>query len=154
MIQAGSYDDFEADIAGRALSANDDDERGLVGTVAVVTGAGRGLGREVARRLAAQGAALGIAARRGEELEETVRLIEAGGGTVSAFALDVSDEAAVQNLVDTVQRDMGPVDLLVNNAAVVAPLGPIWECHPPSGGDCLRSICWGPSSALELCCVE
>ena len=102
----------------------------LLGQVAVVTGGGRGLGREVACRLAAEGVNVAVAARSADELDETVRLIKDSGGQATAFALDVSSSGAVEQLIDAVERDAGPVELLVNNAAVVAPLGPVWEVAP------------------------
>lgn len=52
------------------------------------------------------------------------------GGQATAFELDVSNAGAVQQLIDAVERDPGPVDLLVNNAAVIPPLGPVWEVAP------------------------
>jgi NAD(P)-dependent dehydrogenase (short-subunit alcohol dehydrogenase family) len=102
----------------------------LLGQVAVVTGGGRGLGRAVACRLAAEGVNVAVAARSTDELDKTVRLIEESGGQATAFAMDVSNAEAVQQLIDAVERDAGPVDLLVNNAAVIPPLGPIWEVAP------------------------
>jgi NAD(P)-dependent dehydrogenase (short-subunit alcohol dehydrogenase family) len=101
--------------------------RVLLGKVAVVTGGGRGLGREVARRLAAEGAHVAVAARSEDELRETVALITGAGGRASAFTVDVSDSSAVEQLVVAVEFQAGPVDLLVNNAAVIWPLGPAWE---------------------------
>jgi NAD(P)-dependent dehydrogenase (short-subunit alcohol dehydrogenase family) len=102
----------------------------LAGRVAVVTGGGRGLGREVAQRLAAEGARVAVAARSADELEETVRSIAKAGGHAAAHTVDVSDAGAVQQMMALVEHDMGPVDLLVNNAAVIQPLGPVWEVAP------------------------
>jgi NAD(P)-dependent dehydrogenase (short-subunit alcohol dehydrogenase family) len=102
----------------------------LLGRVAVVTGGGRGLGREVACRLAAEGVNVAVAARSADELDETVRLIKDPGGQATQFAMDVSNPGAVHQLIDAVERNAGPVDLLVNNAAVIPPLGPVWEVAP------------------------
>jgi NAD(P)-dependent dehydrogenase (short-subunit alcohol dehydrogenase family) len=102
----------------------------LAGQVAVVTGAGRGLGRDLALRLAAEGAHVAVAARSAGEVAETAELVRASGGRAGAFTLDVSDAEAVHQLVAEVERTAGPVDLLVNNAAVIAPLGPVWEVDP------------------------
>jgi NAD(P)-dependent dehydrogenase (short-subunit alcohol dehydrogenase family) len=101
--------------------------REVAGQVAVVTGGGRGLGREVASRLAAEGVRVAVAARTQDELLETVRLIEEAGGEALQVTTDVADAAAVQTMISQVERDLGPVDLLVNGAAVIAPLGPAWE---------------------------
>jgi NAD(P)-dependent dehydrogenase (short-subunit alcohol dehydrogenase family) len=101
--------------------------RDSLSRVAVVTGGGRGLGREVARRLAAEGTYVAVAARSEDELRETVELINGAGGRASAFGLDVSDPGAVEHMVAAVEIQAGPVDLLVNNAAVISPLGPLWE---------------------------
>jgi NAD(P)-dependent dehydrogenase (short-subunit alcohol dehydrogenase family) len=118
----------EAGDGSRLTSPTEDPK--LLGQVAVVTGGGRGLGREVACRLAAEGANVAVAARSGDELDETVRLVRDSGGQATSFALDVSNAAAVQQLIDAVERNTGPVDLLVNNAAVIPPLGPVWEVAP------------------------
>jgi len=93
-------------------------------TVAVVTGGGRGLGRAFAQALAADGWAVAVLARSAEELAETVALIERAGGRARAFIADVTDAAAIERAFSEVERSLGPVDLLVNNAGVIGPLGP------------------------------
>ena len=102
----------------------------LAGHVALVTGAGRGLGREVAVRLAGAGAAVAMAARTADELATTADAVTAAGGRSLPFAIDVSDGDAVRKMVTDVGRRLGPVDVLVANAAVVSPLGPAWETDP------------------------
>jgi NAD(P)-dependent dehydrogenase (short-subunit alcohol dehydrogenase family) len=81
----------------------------------------------VARRLAAEGAYVAVAARSDDELRETVELVNGAGGQASAFMVDVSDPDAVEDMVAAVELQAGPVDLLVNSAAVIWPLGPAWE---------------------------
>ena len=92
--------------------------------VAVVTGGGRGLGRAFAQALAAAGYAVALVARSPAELAETVALIEGSGGKASAFPADVTDATAIDSAFGDIERALGPIDLLVNNAGVLGPLGP------------------------------
>ncbi len=85
--------------------------------VALVTGAGRGIGRAVAKRLAADGCAVAVNYRSsGEAAQNLVEEITAAGGTAQAFAGDVSKPEDVKNLFENVKKAMGPVEILVNNA--------------------------------------
>ncbi|MGA2476111.1 MAG: SDR family oxidoreductase [Terriglobia bacterium] len=102
----------------------------LRGQVAIVTGAGRGLGRATALALARARARVGVAARSEEQLAETVRGVTEAGGDALAVVVDVCDAAAVERMAREVERTLGPVDLLVNNAGTMGPLGPIWEADP------------------------
>ena len=99
----------------------------LRGQVAIVTGGGRGIGRAIAERLAAEGAAVAVLARTQAEVAETASTIERAGGRALALIADVTDRVAVVAAVAHAQRTLGPIDLLVNNAAVVTPLGPVWS---------------------------
>lgn len=89
----------------------------LSGTVALVTGAGSGIGRAIAVRFAREGAVVVTAGQRLERLEETVAQIAASGGTASAVACDVADGEQVRRLVETAVEAHGRLDVLVNNAA-------------------------------------
>jgi NAD(P)-dependent dehydrogenase (short-subunit alcohol dehydrogenase family) len=109
----------------------------LRGEIAIVTGAGRGLGRAIALALGRAGARVGVTARSGEQLAETVRGITEAGGEARAVVADVSDAAAVERMAREVEHTLGPVHLLVNNAGTTGPLGPIWEADP---GDWWHSI--------------
>ncbi|HEY4894022.1 MAG TPA: SDR family oxidoreductase [Reyranella sp.] len=95
--------------------------------VAVVTGGGRGLGRAFAQALAAADYAIAVVARTKAELAETVTLIEGSGGRAIAFPADVTDRTAIDHAFADIERVLGPVELLVNNAGVVGPLGPFAE---------------------------
>jgi short-subunit dehydrogenase len=88
----------------------------LAGRVAVVTGASSGIGRVLAMRLAAGGARVALVARRAEALAEVAAAIEARGGVARAVACDVGDRAAVEAAAARVEAELGPVELLVNNA--------------------------------------
>ena len=97
------------------------------GRVALVTGASRGIGRATAKRLSAEGAAVVlVASRRGTHgdlagtLDDAVAEIEAAGGKAASIAADLSDEAARSDLVSRASERFGPIDILVNNAAMGA----------------------------------
>jgi NAD(P)-dependent dehydrogenase (short-subunit alcohol dehydrogenase family) len=99
----------------------------LQGQIAIVTGGGRGLGRAFAQALAAAGASVAVLARSAEELAETVATIEGHGGRAVSFPVDITDERAVQGAFAEIDRLFGPVDLLVNNAAMMGPIAPFLE---------------------------
>ncbi|HZQ78520.1 MAG TPA: SDR family NAD(P)-dependent oxidoreductase [Acidimicrobiia bacterium] len=88
----------------------------LAGRVALVTGAGRGIGAAIARAFAGEGAVVGLAARTGPEIEAVAA--DCGGGGARAFVADLSDESACAALVRRVEDGVGPLDVLVNNAGI------------------------------------
>lgn len=88
--------------------------------IAIVTGAGRGIGRAIALRYAREGASVALASRTLEQLDELKQEIEAGGGRAIAIETDVSDEAQVEAMVGRTIRELGRVDILVNSAGIVA----------------------------------
>ncbi len=95
----------------------------MEGRVCVVTGAARGLGRAIAAALSAAGGRLAICDVLEAELEETAAALRANGVEVYAARCDVSDSASVDAFFSAVQQQLGPVEALVNNAALV-PGGP------------------------------
>lgn len=102
----------------------------LSGTVAVISGGGRGVGRLMAVELAGAGAAIGLIARSGAELAAAAARIERSGGTAAAVACDVSDEQVAAAAVGELARRLGPANLLINNAGVSGPAGPLWNVSP------------------------
>jgi NAD(P)-dependent dehydrogenase (short-subunit alcohol dehydrogenase family) len=84
--------------------------------VALVTGAGRGIGRDIAQRLAREGYAVGLIARTQSQLEETADLIRKAGGKALVTPTDVSKREQVLAAVDKVERELGPISVLINNA--------------------------------------
>jgi NAD(P)-dependent dehydrogenase (short-subunit alcohol dehydrogenase family) len=88
----------------------------LSGDVAVVTGAGRGIGEGIARVLAGAGAAVVLAARRTEEIERVAALIRDEGGQAVAATTDITDDAAVEALAQTARDEFGKLDIWINNA--------------------------------------
>jgi 3-oxoacyl-[acyl-carrier protein] reductase len=95
----------------------------LRGRVALVTGASQGLGRRFARVLAGHGAAVGLAARQVEKLEDLREAIAAAGGRAASVGLDVTDTAAIERALDQIENVLGPVGILVNNAGVAVSKG-------------------------------
>lgn len=90
----------------------------LTGRVALVTGAGRGLGREIALGLAHHGATVVLNGREREPLEDVAEMVRALGGTAAPLPFDVADTAAVADAVDQVEASWGRLDILVNNVGL------------------------------------
>jgi NAD(P)-dependent dehydrogenase (short-subunit alcohol dehydrogenase family) len=102
-------------------------ERAAEGRVALVTGGSRGIGAAIARRLAAEGAQVAVTARTLDHhshlpgsLDETVEAIRAAGGTAVAIRADLSDPAEHARIVAETGARLGPIDILVNNAAAAS----------------------------------
>src|ERR1019366_8096971 len=90
----------------------------LSGRVAFVTGASQGIGRACALKLATEGAAVAVAARNQEKLNELVNENTAAGGKALACILDVTDEEQVKASIKGAIAQLGKIDILVNNAGI------------------------------------
>jgi len=86
--------------------------------IALVTGAGRGIGRAIAEDLAAEGVKVICVSRSAESCGSAAEAIKANGGDAVAHAVDVSDGAAVAELADQLIKEYGKIDILVNNAGI------------------------------------
>ena len=96
----------------------------LDGTVALVTGASSGIGAATAAALAAQGAAVALAARRGDRLEALAAGITGQGGTALVLECDITDQQQAAAAVQRTVTELGRLDTLINNAGVML-LGPV-----------------------------
>lgn len=92
--------------------------RSLNGRVAVITGAGSGMGRSMALRLAEDNARIAIWDINGEGAEETARMVRDAGGTAIAIVADCSDKAAIKAAADQTRRELGKITILINNAGI------------------------------------
>ena len=97
--------------------------------VAVVSGAGTGIGQAIAVKLGALGWRVGVGGRRVEKLDETRSLVEDAGGTAVAHGLDVTDPESVEQFFAAVEQHAGPVTVVINNAAT-ARYGPLDDFAP------------------------
>lgn len=102
----------------------------LSGQVAVVTGAGRGFGRAIAEALARAGAAVTVTARTAAELEETRSAIEGAGGEAVAITGDVTSREDVLRVKEATEQRFGTATIVVHNAGVPWPFGPVWHVDP------------------------
>ena len=92
----------------------------IKGKTIVITGAARGLGQKMAEVVAGQGASVALVDLDRSKLQESVRLCSAAGGGVRDYAVDVTDESAVETLFNSVRKEFGSVDALINNAGVTS----------------------------------
>lgn len=103
----------------------------LTNRVALVTGGGRGIGRATALELARRGAKIALAARSASEIEAVANEIRELGRPALAVQVELLEGGpAIQALVAQVEAKLGPLDILINNAAMAGPFGPGWEIDP------------------------
>jgi NAD(P)-dependent dehydrogenase (short-subunit alcohol dehydrogenase family) len=120
--------------------------------VAVVTGASAGVGRATAIALAERGFDVALLARGSAGLEATVKEVDGTGVRALPVPVDVADDRAVRNAAETVERDLGPIDLWINNAMTTT-FSPVWD----TDADAFRRAVevtflgqvWGTMAALE-----
>jgi 3-oxoacyl-[acyl-carrier protein] reductase len=101
----------------------------LAGKVALVTGAGKGIGRAVALALAQEGVQVGLLARSEEQLQAVAAELTALGGKSVVVAADITDRAAVEAAAARVAQELGPIDILINNAGI-GTFGKFLEVEP------------------------
>ena len=99
----------------------------LRGKVALVTGAGRGIGRAISTILASEGASLALTGRDTSRLERVKGEIQRDQGQADVWQMDVSQESSVEDIVGKVIDHWGQIDILVNNAAIIHPETPVWD---------------------------
>ena len=117
--------------------------RDLKTKVAVVTGAGSGIGRATAVALGREGARVVACDVNATLVQETVDLIRAAGNTASAEEVDVSDERAMRSMADRVAAGRGGVDIVVNNAGIAAPTTPATELSLENFRKVMEVNFWG-----------
>ena len=116
----------------------------LVGKVALVTGAGRGIGRATALALADRGADVVAVARTTEQIKQTAALVRERGRKGQAVAADVADWPAVERTVAATLQAFGRIDVLVSNAGMLGPIGQVWELDPAGWHKALDTNVLGP----------
>ncbi len=120
----------------------------LEGKVALITGAGRGIGQAIALAYAREGVSLSLAARSASELEETAAECRKSGSEVLITSTDVTDADQVKRLVDATVDHFSTIDILVNNAGIAGPLGPLEDNDLSAWVDAIQVNLIG----VYLCC--
>lgn len=110
-------------------------QKPLDGKVALVTGASRGIGFAIAETLARLGAAITICARNAKHLEDAAARLRSSGAKILALPADVTNANEIAVLVERTERELGPIEVLVNNAGV-GYFGPAHQA-PESAWDCV-----------------
>jgi 3-oxoacyl-[acyl-carrier protein] reductase len=111
----------------------------LAGQVAVITGAGRGIGAAIAAKLASMGAAVVLCGRTRGTLDSTADAISKAGGRAEAFQCDVTDLRSIETVAAHVDQTLGRIDILVNNAGVGGFGGPLHQLAPESWDQVLNT---------------
>jgi len=124
--------------------------RSLNGKVAVITGAGSGMGRSMALRLAEDSAKIAIWDINGQGAEETAKMVRDAGGTAIAITADCSDRAAIKAAADQTRRELGKIAILVNNAGI-APFDNFLEIDPELLERVFRVNTFGPFYVTQEC---
>jgi NADP-dependent 3-hydroxy acid dehydrogenase YdfG len=119
----------------------------LEGKTALITGAGRGIGRAIARAFAAEGAAVALVARSRADLASVAAEVREAGGRALAVPTDVTQDAAVESLVEDVTGELGRLDILVTSAGTAA-FGPV-SGSKPADWDAMLAL---NLRAVMLCC--
>ena len=125
-----------------------DNENKLARKVAIVTGAGRGIGRAIALSLGNEGAITVLVSRTLSELQETEAILRSRGRPTMAVIQDVRDWQGVQNLVARAHQEFGSVHILVNDAGIQGPIGPLVDNDPEAWVDSIKTNLIG----VFFCC--
>jgi NAD(P)-dependent dehydrogenase (short-subunit alcohol dehydrogenase family) len=120
----------------------------LKGRVAIVTGAGRGIGRALSLEFARNGAAVVCCARTEADIQETAALVRKAGGRCLPVQADVADKRQVSGMVEQALAHFGRVDVLFNNAARIPVISGLWEVDPDLWWEEITVNLRGPM----LCC--
>lgn len=116
----------------------------LQNKVAIVTGAGKGIGKATAKLFARAGASVVLVSRTAADINAVADEIKAAGGSALAIPTDVTIPANIDNLIILTLRAFRHIDILVNNAAVVQPIGKTWEVDPIAWEQLIRTNLMGP----------
>lgn len=126
----------------------------LNGQVAVVTGAGRGIGRAIALRFAREGASLFLAARTQKEIDAVAAEIKDQGGKGARIASDVSRESDCHAIVEAARKEFHRIDILVNNAGILGPVKAVEEISPEEWDEVIAVNLRGPFLLSRLVLPE
>lgn len=121
----------------------------LAGKLALVTGARTGLGAATAIALAQRGAEVIASGRRAGDCADVVSAIRSAGGTAHDVALDVADLAAAPSVIASLMQRFGRLDVLVNNAATIAPMAPLADLDALAFDAALRLNVSGPAALVS-----
>ncbi len=126
----------------------------LSGKTVVITGAGRGIGAAAAEAMAAEGASLMLLARAADGITELATRLRKSGVKAEAMTCDVAEFSQVQAAINRARETLGGVDVLVNNAAVIDPIGPMSSTDPMAWGDTidinLKGVYHGMRAVLPI----
>ncbi|MBE3559734.1 MAG: SDR family oxidoreductase [Ktedonobacteraceae bacterium] len=126
----------------------------LEGKIALVTGGGRGIGRTTALALAREGCDVVVVARTYAEIEQVAAEIRVQGRRGLAFACDIADGQAIARTFASLVEETDPVDILINNAGVVEPLGPTATADPELWSQALQVNLIGAFRWIHACLPE
>jgi len=119
--------------------------------VAVITGAGQGIGAAIAIRLGAMGAVAVLCGRRRASLEATARIIRKAEGRAEVVECDVTDLRSVEAMAAQVNTALGRIDILVNNAGVATQAGPLYQLPPEAWDQMLNTNLRGVYYCIRAC---